>query len=183
MIYLLNSDTENYSSFIENYPEGDSSIMNKVMAKHWKPLDNYEPITLELTASDTGKKNYHFDISESLNPFIVFSEKSLHSLSDILSSRGQLLKVITQSKSKDFFGFYPTNSILNCLDKKSSIYREYPGGLAIRKPVLIEDQISDEYLFTIEEDIRRIFVTEKFKNRVEEAGLLGFDFSVTIPTS
>jgi len=56
MIYLLNSDTENYSLFIENYPEGDSSIMSKVMAKHWKTFDNYEPITLELTASDTGKK-------------------------------------------------------------------------------------------------------------------------------
>lgn len=56
MIYLLNSDTENYSSFIDKYPEGDSSIMSKVMAKLWKPFDNYEPITLELTASDTGKK-------------------------------------------------------------------------------------------------------------------------------
>ena len=53
----------------------------------------------------------------------------------------------------------------------------------IDKPVLIINNITDEYLFSIEEDISRIFVTDKFKQCVEEAGLLGFDFSIEIPTS
>jgi len=66
---------------------------------------------------------------------------------------------------------------------ETSVYKKYPLGLKIDKPVLIAANISDDYIFTIEEDISRIFVTENFKQRVEEAGLLGFDFSVVIPTS
>lgn len=53
----------------------------------------------------------------------------------------------------------------------------------IEKPVLIRDNITDEYLFTIDEDISRIFVTDKFKQRVEDAGLTAFDFSVEIELS
>ncbi len=53
----------------------------------------------------------------------------------------------------------------------------------IRKPFLIAQNITDEYLFPIEEDISRVFVTDKFKQRVEDANLLGFDFSIEIPTS
>ena len=48
----------------------------------------------------------------------------------------------------------------------------------IRKIFLIAQNITDEYLFSIEEDISFVFVTDKFKQRVEDANLLGFDFSV-----
>jgi len=63
------------------------------------------------------------------------------------------------------------------------LFREAEGRFLIRKPVLKVDNITDEYLFSIEEDISRVFVTDAFKRRVEEAGLLGFDFSVEIPTT
>ena len=53
----------------------------------------------------------------------------------------------------------------------------------IRKPFLIAQNITDDYLFSIEEDMRRIFVTDKFKQRVEDANLLGFDFSIEISIS
>lgn len=66
------------------------------------------------------------------------------------------------------------------LTEKNSVYREYPNGLMIEKPVLIKNNITDEYLFTIDEYISRIFVTDKFKQRVEDAGLTAFDFSVEI---
>ena len=52
----------------------------------------------------------------------------------------------------------------------------------IRKPFLIAQNITDDYLFSIEEDMRRILVTDKFKQRVEDANLLGFDFSIEIST-
>lgn len=113
----------------------------------------------------------------------MISEFALTALSDILEPRGQLLPVITESKRRKFFGYYPTNPLSGCFDKQKSVYREYPNGLMIDKPVLIADNITDDYLFSIEEDISRVFVTDKFKQRVEEAELLGFDFSVEIPTT
>lgn len=66
---------------------------------------------------------------------------------------------------------------------KNSQFIELQRGFIIEKPVLKAKNITDEYIFSIEEDISRVFVTEKFKQRVEESGLLGFDFSVEIPTS
>ena len=53
----------------------------------------------------------------------------------------------------------------------------------VDRPFLITQNITDVYLFSVEEDMRRVFVTDKFKQRVEDANLLGFDFSFEIPTS
>ena len=130
-----------------------------------------------------GKKNYQFDFSDFLNPFFIFSESALTALADILEPRGQLLPVITESKRKKFYGYYPTNPLSDCFDKEKSVYEEWTNGLMIRKPFLIAQNITDEYLFSIEEDMRRVFVTDKFKQRVEDANLLGFDFSTEISIS
>ena len=125
-----------------------------------------------------GKKNYQFDFSGFLNPFLVFSESALTALADILEPRGQLLPVITESKRKRFFGYDPTNPLSGCFDKEKSVYDECPNGFVVEKPFLIAQNITDDYLFSVEEDMRRVFVTDKFKQRVEDANLLGFDFSV-----
>ncbi|WP_276904649.1 hypothetical protein [Frischella perrara] len=178
-IYLLRSTSKNTCTFIQDYPEGEVGIMRRAMDQCWKPFgDNYQPIKLELIRNDSGKKNYQFDFNNFLNPFLVFSESALTALADILEPRGQLLSVITESKRKKFYGYYPTNPLSGCFDKEKSVYEECPNGLMIRKPFLIAQNITDEYLFSVEEDMRRVFVTGKFKQRVEDANLLGFDFSV-----
>lgn len=183
-IYKLKSDVTNYSSFIEDYPKGQESVMGLSRDNWWKPFGaNYTPVTLEILANDLGIKNYRFYFNDMLSPFFVLSEFALNSLEDILLPRGELLPVITESKRKKFYGYYPTNPLSKCLDKDNSIYKEYPNGLLIRKCVLIESEISDEYLFSIEEDISSVFVTEKFKQRISDAGLLGFDFSHQVELS
>ncbi len=174
----------NYCSFIQNYPDTEESIMGRATSQEWKPFPNFQdPIYLELRKSDTGKSNYKFDISSSLNPFLVISDSTLNKLGDILYPRGQIIPVATNSKSKDFYGFYPTNAISNCFNRKLSNYKTYLDKLLIEVPVLNQNSISDEYLFSINEDISRVFVTEKFKERVEYSGLLGFDFSIKIETN
>ena len=149
-------------SFIQDYPKSEE----------------YQPIKLELRRNELGKKNYQFDFSGFLNPFLVFSESALTALADILEPRGQLLPVITESKRKRFFGYDPTNPLSGCFDKEKSVYDECPNGFVVEKPFLIAQNITDDYLFSVEEDMRRVFVTDKFKQRVEDANLLGFDFSV-----
>ncbi|MBL0872206.1 hypothetical protein HLB02_02255 [Serratia nevei] len=181
-IYLLQSDVTNFCSFIQDYPEGEESIMGRVRSAHWKPLINYTPVMLELRSNDTGKRNYQFDFSSALSPFFVLSENVLDELGDILLPRGQVLPVLTESKRKTFWGYYPTNVLSGCFDRENSLFRESEGKFLIRKPALNADKITDDYLFSIEEDIGRVFVTEAFRQRVEGSGLLGFDFSVEIPT-
>jgi len=118
-----------------------------------------------------------------LSPFFVFSEAALIALEDILLPRGQVLPVITKSKKKKFYGYYPTNSLPGCFDEKKSEYTVAERGLMVDRPVLKAKNITDDYLFTIDETMRWVFITDKFKQRVEEAGLLAFDFSWEIPTS
>ena len=176
-IYRLASSYGDICSFIENCPDDQESIMS-IARRYWQPFENYKPVTLELWRSDTGKKNYRFDFSDMLNPFWVFSEKAQKALEPILTSRGQFLEIITDSKRKKFIGYYPTNVYpKGILDLEHSQYDVYPQGLLIKKAVLLKDKIPDEYIFTIEEDISRIFVTEKFKQLVEEHELIGFEFS------
>ena len=183
-IYLLKTTLSDTCSFIQDYPEGEEGIMRRAVRQRWKPFgDNYQPIKLELRRNELGKKNYQFDFSGALNPFLVFSESALTALADILEPRGQLLPVITESKRKKFYGYYPTNPLSGCFDKEKSVYDEWPNGLIIRKLFLIAQNITDEYLFSIEEDIGFVFVTDKFKQRVEDANLLGFDFSTEISIS
>lgn len=181
-IYLLRSDLTHFSSFIQDIPKEEKSIMTRVHHAHWKPLHNYMPIVLELCRSDTGKRNYQFDFSGALRPFFVVSEKMLDKLGDILLPRGQVLPVITESKRKIFFGYYPTHALSGCFNRQHSEFHEYEKGPVIEKPVLNDNKIIDDYLFSIQEDTGRVFVTEKFLQRVKDSGLLGFDFSIKIST-
>ena len=178
-IYLLRTTLRDTCFFIQDYPEGEEGIMGRAIDQRWKPFgDDYQPIKLELRRNELGKKNYQFDFSGALNPFLVFSESALTTLADILEPRGQLLPVITESKRKKFYGYYPTNPLSGCFDKEKSIYEECPNALMIEKTFLIAKNITDEYLFSVEEYISRVFVTDKFKQLVEDANLLEFDFSV-----
>lgn len=183
-IYELHSDTEHYSSFIQIYNNQEESIMGRSMEQKWAPFKtNYKPVYLELTRSDSGKKNYNFDFSGALIPFLIFSNPLLEVLESILLPRGQILEVKTESQSRKFSGYYPTNPLKNCLDLKRSKYQTASHGLIIDNPVLNEQSISDEYIFTLTEDISRIFVTEKFKEAVEFHNFHGFDFSKEISLS
>lgn len=183
-IYRLKSDFINFSLFYEKKIGLSGGIQSKTIDQRWMPIEsgNYIPVELELQRSETGKKNYQFDISSFMSPFYILSEECIDKLGDIFLPRGQIFDVISDSKRKKFFGYYPTNSLSGCLDKENSKYREYPNGLMIDKLVLLSDAISDDFLFTIEEDISHVFITETFINRVNNANLKGFDFSRIVET-
>ena len=182
-VYLLRSDVENYSSFIQNIREKEKSIMSIASSSKWEPLgDKYKEIEVELSPSDTGKRNYKMDISGSLQPFFIFSDLALKSLGEILLPRGEVLPIRHKSKRKNFYGYHPANTVCNCLDKEKSIYRK-SNSVLIKKPVLVKECITDEYLFSIKEDAHWVFVTDKFKREVEINDLQGFDFSRKIELS
>ena len=181
-IYILKSDVTNYCSFVQK--QGEENIMGISRRMRWGPFkENYRAIELEIISNDYGKKNYLFDFSSFLSPFFVVSDKCLNLIGNVLVPRGEVLPVITKSKRKKFFGYYPTNFLSGCLDLEKSEYKKYPNGLMIEKITLSGDKIKEEYLFTIEEDISRVFVTDKFKELVDKHELKGFDFSSIVELS
>lgn len=178
-IYKLRGNPDDHGSFIEDVDGLDSisddCIMGRAMDQRWKPFSNYQAPSFILRPNYDGKKNYKFDFSSSALPFCVFSEKAINAFGDILKS-GQILEVITPSKRKKFWGFYPTNSYSGVLDLNKSKYEKYPNGYMVYKPVLYKDKLPADDLFCIDESISEIFVTERFKKIVEENQLIGFIF-------
>lgn len=176
-IYILQSDFKNNSFFLQD-KTNDDGIKGISMDWKWnKPL-NYKTTNFKIHAGDNGKKNYKNDISSATSPFYIISESTWNALKDILENRGVLLDIITESKQKRFYGYYTTNMLpTGALNKELSDYTEYSNGILVREPVLNKSSINDDFIFTIQESISHTFVTEKFKERVEQAGLKGFDFS------
>lgn len=186
-LYALRGLTRDYSSFYQtNYESLDESLLRKVIEdQNWKEFDlnNFNIPEFSLCSSDSGKKNYQFDISSSSCPFFIFSEYAIEKLAHILKPRGQLLPIITSSKRKKYMGYYPTNPLVNMIDiEKSGMGNEYLeifGIKEINKLHLKEDAALDDYIICFSEDRAKVFVTEKFRNKVEEVGLKGFDFIYT----
>lgn len=186
-LYALRGLTRDYSSFYQtNYKNLDESILRKVIEdQNWQEFDlnNFNIPEFSLCSSDSGKKNYQFDISSSSCPFFIFSEAAVEKLSHILKPRGQFLPIITSSKRKKYIGYYPTNPLVNMIDiEKSGMDDEYLetfGIKEINKLHLKEDAALDDYIICFSEDRAKVFVTEKFRNEVEKAGLKGFDFIYT----
>lgn len=179
-IYLLKSLINKTSIFIDDPDYNNESISTIAMKRNWKPFSKYTSVKLKLVSSDDGKKNYRFDICSFLKPFYIFSEQAIDVLKSILIINGQILPVTTESKRKKFWGYYPTNIITGCFDRKNSEFREYEKGLFIEKVVLKKNHIPESNLFVIEEDPQRTFITETFKKYVEKNNLYGFDFSTII---
>lgn len=183
-VYKLQTYFNDYSCFLEkNYDHYSNSIKYKALhEQNWKPFDlnNFKVPEFELLSSDNGKINYNFDISSPSSPFYIFSEKAVESLKDILEPRGQFLPIITPSKRKKYVGYYPTNPLINMIDiKKSGMKKEELetfGVKNINDLHLKKGAILDDYIICFSEERLCVLVTEKFKQRVEDARLEGFDF-------
>lgn len=183
-VYKIQNVMKDYSFFIEiNYTDWKDSIHIKSIEQKWMSFDlkNFKIPEFELHPSDTGKRNYRFDLSTSTGGFIIFSEKAIESLKDILEPRGQFLPVITPSKRKKYVGYYPTKPLIDGVDlEKSEQMSEDSmknfGVTDISKLHIKKGVVLDDYIICPELGKSCVLVTEKFRQRVEEAGLEGFDF-------
>ncbi len=178
-VYQLHSDLENYSFLIEKYTHVD----NRFIDKYWKwkiiDLNIYEAVSYELCAGGNGKKNYQFDIATANIGLIIFSEKAINALKNILEQNGQIVPIITESKRKNFFGFYANKNIYDdsIINFDKSEWRQAEKGKIFQKIVLNNKYPKDDYVFTLASYAMDCFVTEKFKELVEKHDLKGFEFN------
>ena len=179
MLYTIQGNTKDYSDFLQTNYSLNESIQVKAMHKqNWKPFDMEKFVIpeFELARSDTGKKNFQHDISTHESPFYIFSENAVEALKDILEPRGQFLPIINPSKRKKFIGYYPTNVINGLVDLQKSGNGDLNRPFTTKNLFFKKEVIFDDYLFCIGESRGCVLITEKFKKRVEDAGLKGFDF-------
>ncbi len=178
-VYKLHADLENYSYFHEKY----NNIGNKFIKKYWDwkhiDLNLYIPVEYKLCAGNNNKKNYKIDISTFSSGLIIFSENAINVLKDVLEQCGQIVPIITDSKRKKFFGFYPNKNIYDdsIINLEKSEWRQAKKGKIFQKIVLNNNYPKDDYIFVLSSYAMGCFVTEKFKDLVEKNDLKGFEFN------
>ena len=130
---------------------------------------------MELHKSESGKKNYQFDVCVDYC-LLILSERAVEVLKPILASKGKFITLDTPSKRKKYIGFYPNNVYSNDLaDLSKSDWGENDKGKLFFK-VAFKNYPQDEYIFVVDGSALVIYATEKFKKLVEKNELKGLYF-------
>ncbi|WP_236838937.1 imm11 family protein, partial [Caldalkalibacillus salinus] len=111
-------------------------------------------------------------------PEPIFSEKAVNTLMDLLEHRAEILEVEHPSEK-----YYAVNVIrlTECFNRdEAKLVIEDKYNIVVVKEILEysfhKECIEQETIFKLKEKLGEIYVTDTFKNRVEEAGLVGFEF-------
>lgn len=106
----------------------------------------------------------------------VFNARALEALGDLLEGRGELLRLQVEG-ADDHFAFNCTH-VSDALDEGRSEFKRYESSGRIMRIVRHEfdaDRLRGETLFRLaQKRKRKEYVTDAFRQRVEEAGLTGF---------
>lgn len=168
-IWKLDFEVEyDYLEPIEESAIDVQSFDGKKMKDNWKPLPvrRMEP-----------EKN--LELSD-YPGFVIptFSKKALEILYPLIQNSSEYLDLLFQEK--EYYGINVT-TVLNVIDYSKSIYKMYSDGSRIMRfqkyAFRMCDDLFDNNIFKIiDEPRRRPFVSEKFKQTVEENKLTGFEF-------
>nr|WP_244110323.1 DUF1629 domain-containing protein [Burkholderia cenocepacia] len=116
-----------------------------------------------------------------LSPFLLFSERALDVLAPVLHDSGEILLV--EAPIKDMFGFHVTRVIESAVDMDASKFKVYPRATVFNKIFLLKSRIEGADIFRLKESPATVFVSERFRELVEQNELKGFDFGEVISQS
>ena len=183
-VYRLYSQLDEWGFFSEREPLDQPSLKSLSMEQWWQPFPaDFSPPFFNLEPNEEERLRPDLDVCCSCSPFVILSEKSVLALHDIIKTSGQLMPISTSVPKRLFFGFYPTRPV-DCHDPDNAFFDTFAAGTLIYDPALKGAALPKEPIFfTIPEDPAFIFFTEQVRQRIEEAGLNGFNFSRTVPVS
>jgi len=183
-VYRLYSQLSEWGFFSEQKNFDQPSLKSLAMEQWWQPFpSDFSPPLFDLKPNEEERMRPELDVCCSCNPFVILSEKAVLALHDILKPSGQIMSISTSVRGRLFFGFYPTRPV-DCYDPDNAFFDTFAAGTLIYDPALKGAALPEEPMFfTIPEDPAFIFFTERVKQRIEEAGLNGFNFSRTVPVS
>jgi len=139
------------------------------LAKHWKPMPVVGPV----------KSFNDYPCLELTKP--VFSRRAVDALGDILTANGDLLPLETDVG--EYF-LYVVQTKIDALNVPGSDVRRNHAKQAAARIVyfdFIPSRLAGAAIFRIPEQPNYTLVTDRFKERVEQAGLNGFEFAKVWP--
>ncbi len=169
-IWILDCDVNKY----ENLKWREEFNLSVIQSFNGQKINNWNPIKVERMY------NREFSNTPGFSPHIpVFDEKAKNALKNILNNKVEFLPLDCENNS--FFAVNVIN-ILDCIDYNKSVYKTFSDRKRIMRFIkysFIEKKINAQHIFKIiDEPLKRPFVSDEFKNIVEENNLTGFIFKL-----
>jgi hypothetical protein len=171
-VWQLRADPDRFR-WLTMVRDGDFSVLSDLwdrpQAAAWVPL---EVETIEEKPRDRTLPLADFPV---LGSTPTFSKKAVDELLDLLVENGELLPLVFPGAS---YYVYNVTCTIDALDEAASDVKYFSSGrvMDVRRHVFRMNQVSAP-IFKIPQLRGSVYVTDRFVDRVQAAGLTGFEFS------
>jgi hypothetical protein len=170
-VYELRADVNRYQH-LTLFNERDvirlrDTFVGSPMAASWQPL-------LVEILRDARHRNRPRSDFPAFGGDPVFSKRAIEALRDLLEPNGEILPL--RCHEGTYFAYNVTR-LVDALDEARSELERFSSGriMWIERPVFFPVRIASEVIFKIPQSPNRTFVTDRFAQRIQEQGLVGFD--------
>lgn len=178
-VYILDADANRYQNLVlvddDEWDELGEWFDGSPIGSAWRPV--------QVEVLREHKKRPPSDFP-SLSPIIpVFSERAVESIGPLLKPHGEILPL--DCREGVYYAFN-TTCVIDALDQEQSQFERFRDGrvMDIKRHVFDADKIGISAIFLLPYLRRsRVYVTDLFVERVQEARLTGFDFRLVWPDS
>lgn len=161
-------------------PKDDSNENYKACSFQGEPIDNWKPLHLSALPPDRNIVEKLGDVSFVVGSTPLLTQNAYEILYPYIKDYAQLLETTT-----DYGNMFLVNvtNVNDCLDYDNSEILRFPFPphriMRIDKFGFFEERLKDIEIFQIPETKNSFpFITEGFKNIIEENGLVGFKFEL-----
>lgn len=115
----------------------------------------------------------------------LISQKAADLLKEFWDRHATLYPVILDDKPNEYYYMVVVHTVIDCLDREQSVGTKAREGTergnkgyfnSIIEWFMREEEIGDNDLFVLPDSLSNIYTSEKFKQKVIEAGVTGFGF-------
>lgn len=177
-----------YAGYIGKTEEDAEAIRwySPILGKPLPPLSQWKTPTLVQYIGDRRirKPRIIADAVSTAGTHLI-SQKAADALHDIWDKHATLYPVLLEDKPKEPYYMVVVHTVIDCLDREKSIgykaLEETERGQKgyfdlVDEWVMREEEIGENELFVLPDKKTTIYTTEAFKQRVLQAGLMGFCF-------
>ncbi|MBR0225412.1 MAG: hypothetical protein IJL92_05090 [Thermoguttaceae bacterium] len=167
-------------SFKDRYESPDSPYANigcRAMQNMGKSIRPHWPVDCALVPDEKRRKPGDASVD---SPFLFFSSRAYLELQDLIEPYGESYRVpLLNGVEENWVVYLPLRCLSVIDDPRCEIDwlgpRENNRPFGVKKFYFEEEKLEDNPIFTLEEDTA-VFVTDKFFDRVRDAGLKGLGF-------
>ncbi len=169
-VYRLDTNADMWAGFFPSeqgdWHQFDPIVDGTSVASGWEPVAVYR--------FDAEGKRGHGDFS-TLNAVPTFTGRAVEALSDLLEGCGELLPLTVADGGEAYA--YNVTRLSDALDRERAKFEYYRSGgiMAVDDYVFDPEGVVGETIFKLAVQPRGYeYVTDRFRDRVEQAGLTGF---------